>query len=43
MNVLTYLYMQKGYRGRKDVEAARLDVRMEFYRTYGKRCENVDR
>ncbi|KAI6685132.1 hypothetical protein NL676_031045 [Syzygium grande] len=40
---LAAIKIQKGYRGRKDVEAARLDVRMEFYRTYGKRCENVDR
>ncbi|KAJ4822903.1 E3 ubiquitin-protein ligase upl6 [Turnera subulata] len=37
------LKIQKCYRGRKVVEAERSKVREQFYGTYGKCCENVDR
>ncbi|KAK4770469.1 hypothetical protein SAY87_031001 [Trapa incisa] len=34
--------IQKFYRGRKDVEAAHIQMREQFYRTYGKHCEKVE-
>ncbi|KDP27971.1 hypothetical protein JCGZ_19051 [Jatropha curcas] len=35
--------IQKCFRGRKAVEAERHKVRDQFYRMYGKHCQNVDR
>ncbi|KAL7220882.1 hypothetical protein ACSBR2_013714 [Camellia fascicularis] len=35
--------IQKCFRGRKVVEAEHLKVREQFFMTYGKRCQNVDR
>ncbi|XVF62396.1 hypothetical protein PTKIN_Ptkin09bG0004200 [Pterospermum kingtungense] len=37
------LKIQKCFRGRKVVEAERAKVREQFYQTYGKHCQNVDR
>ncbi|XWS53476.1 hypothetical protein CRYUN_Cryun10bG0004400 [Craigia yunnanensis] len=37
------LKIQKYFRGRKVVEAEHGKVREQFYRTYGKHCQNVDR
>ncbi|XP_022723156.1 E3 ubiquitin-protein ligase UPL6-like isoform X2 [Durio zibethinus] len=37
------LKIQKYFRGRKAVEAERTKVRQQFYQTYGKHCQNVDR
>ncbi|KAK3029605.1 hypothetical protein RJ639_037922, partial [Escallonia herrerae] len=37
------LKIQKCFRGRKAVEAERAKVREQFFLTYGKRCQNVDR
>ncbi|KAK3002828.1 hypothetical protein RJ639_018859 [Escallonia herrerae] len=37
------LQIQKCFRGRKAVEAERVKVREQFFLTYGKRCQNVDR
>ncbi|PKI75333.1 hypothetical protein CRG98_004269, partial [Punica granatum] len=34
--------IQKFYRGRKDMQATRGEIREQFYRTYGKRCEKAD-
>ncbi|KAK4794782.1 hypothetical protein SAY86_012776 [Trapa natans] len=34
--------IQKFYRGRRDVEAAHIQTREQFYRNYGKHCEKVD-
>ncbi|GMP57198.1 hypothetical protein CsSME_00021380 [Camellia sinensis var. sinensis] len=35
--------IQKCFRGRKVVEAEHLKVREQFFMTYGKHCQNVDR
>ncbi|XP_052204385.1 E3 ubiquitin-protein ligase UPL6 isoform X2 [Diospyros lotus] len=35
--------IQKFFRGRKAVEAERLELRKRFFITYGKDCQNVDR
>ncbi|XVE82321.1 hypothetical protein DITRI_Ditri15bG0138900 [Diplodiscus trichospermus] len=37
------LKIQKCFRGRKVVEAERAKVQEQFYQTYGKHCQNVDR
>ncbi|XP_022760735.1 E3 ubiquitin-protein ligase UPL6-like isoform X2 [Durio zibethinus] len=37
------LKIQKYFRGRKVVEVERAKVREQFYKTYGKHCQNVDR
>ncbi|KAJ6432119.1 hypothetical protein OIU84_019387 [Salix udensis] len=37
------LIIQKWFRGRKAVEAEHSRVREQFYGTYGKHCQNVDR
>lgn len=41
--ILTSLFLQKCFRGRKASEAARCRVREQFRVTYGKHCEKVDR
>ncbi|MED6147694.1 E3 ubiquitin-protein ligase upl6 [Stylosanthes scabra] len=37
------LKIQKCFRGRKDVRIEKSKVREQFYKTYGKYCQNVDR
>lgn len=41
--MVNIFHVQKFYRGRKDVRAAHVQVRDQFYRTYGKCCKKVDR
>lgn len=41
--ILTSLFLQKCFRGRRASEAACFRVREQFHDTYGKHCEKVDR
>lgn len=41
--MVNVFHVQKFYRGRNDVQAARDQIREQFYKTYGKRSKNVDR
>lgn len=43
IQIVSEIIFQKFFRGRKVVQAARLDVRDRFYRNFGLGCEKVDR
>lgn len=37
------LIIQKSFRGRKEINAERSEMRQRFFSTFGKQCQNVDR